>query len=92
MIITYSLISLQIIPAGAMASLIDETISWYGPAWLLEHFDENGCKSAGSYVVAEGDTLGLIAAKFNTTVEILMALNPSITDPNLIYVGQTIFY
>lgn len=44
------------------------------------------------FEINQGDTLGLIAAKFNTAVEILMALNPSITDPKLIYVGQTIFY
>lgn len=83
------------IPAGAMTDLLNEGIPWYGPAWLLEHFDENGRKTpggSGGYVVAAGDTLGSIAAKFNTTIERLLALNPSITNPDMIYEGQTIKY
>lgn len=83
------------IPAGAMTDLLNEGIPWYGPAWLLENFDENGRKTpggSGGYVVAAGDTLGSIAAKFNTTIERLLALNPSITNPDMIYEGQTIKY
>lgn len=83
------------IPAGTMTDLLNEGIPWYGPAWLLENFDENGRKTpggSGGYVVAAGDTLGSIAAKFNTTIERLLALNPSITNPDMIYEGQTIKY
>ncbi len=42
------------------------------------------------YYARRGDTLRKIAAKFGTTVEVLLRLNPQITNPNLIYVGQAI--
>jgi peptidoglycan endopeptidase LytE len=42
------------------------------------------------YYAQRGDTLRKIAAKFNTTVDAILKLNPSITNPNLIYVGQAI--
>ncbi len=40
-----------------------------------------------NYVVQSGDTLGVIAANFGTTVDELMAVN-SLSDPNYLYVGQ----
>jgi LysM repeat protein len=42
------------------------------------------------YYVQRGDTLRKIAAKFNTTVDAILKVNPQITNPNLIYVGQAI--
>lgn len=42
------------------------------------------------YYAQRGDTLRKIAAKFNTTVEAILKVNPKITNPNLIYVGQAI--
>lgn len=42
------------------------------------------------YVVTWGDTLTKIATKYGTTVDELLRLNPSITDPNKIAVGQKI--
>ena len=47
-------------------------------------------KPAEGYVVQPGDTLSEIAQVYNTTVAELMALNPQINNPNLIYVGQVI--
>jgi len=44
----------------------------------------------GTYTVVAGDTLSLIAAKCGVTVADLQAINPNITNPNLIFVGQTI--
>jgi peptidoglycan DL-endopeptidase LytE len=44
----------------------------------------------GYYIVKERDTLSGIAKMFNTTVSSLLALNPGITNPNLIRVGQSI--
>ncbi len=44
----------------------------------------------GTYTVQYGDTLYKIAAKFNTTVSAILAVNPQITNPNLIYPGQVI--
>ncbi len=38
--------------------------------------------------VERGDTLSAIAQSFNTSVEHLMALNPSIKDPDTIYAGK----
>jgi len=40
------------------------------------------------YYVQHGDTLKGIAIKFHTTVDELLRLNPQITNPNLIRVGQ----
>lgn len=42
------------------------------------------------YVVQPGDTLSSIAKKYNTTVDAILAINPDIDNPNLIYVGQII--
>lgn len=44
---------------------------------------------AKTYTVKAGDTLGEIAARYNTTVDALARKN-NITNPNLIYVGQVI--
>ncbi|MBA2876035.1 C40 family peptidase [Thermaerobacillus caldiproteolyticus] len=44
----------------------------------------------GYYIVKERDTLSGIAKMFNTTVSSLLALNPEITNPNLIRAGQSI--
>jgi LysM repeat protein len=41
------------------------------------------------YVIQSGDTLGSIAAKYNTTVDELMTLNPGI-DPSALQPGQRI--
>jgi LysM repeat protein len=41
------------------------------------------------YTVASGDTLGGIAARYSTTVEELLRLNPGI-DPTALHVGQKI--
>lgn len=40
------------------------------------------------YTVKSGDTLSYIAKKYNTTVQNIVALNPIIRNPNLIYPGQ----
>lgn len=40
--------------------------------------------------VQQGDTLNRIAARCDTTVSALLQANPSITNPNRIYVGQSI--
>jgi LysM repeat protein len=40
------------------------------------------------YIVARGDTLRIIANRFGTTVDALLAANPEITNANVIYEGQ----
>jgi peptidoglycan DL-endopeptidase LytF len=42
------------------------------------------------YIVARGDTLKGLAVRFTTTVEALLAANPGITNPNVIYEGQQV--
>jgi lysozyme len=42
------------------------------------------------HLVRPGDTLSALAVKFNTTIEAIMALNPQITNPNLIRDGDTL--
>lgn len=43
-----------------------------------------------NYVIKSGDTLGAIAAKYDTTVSAILAANPQIKNPNVISVGQKI--
>lgn len=50
--------------------------------------DVTGFPETSSYTIQPGDTLSEIAAQNNTTVEELMAHNPQIDDPNLIYAGH----
>jgi len=42
------------------------------------------------YVIQKGDTLSSIAQKFNVTVHAILAVNPQITNPNIIFAGRTI--
>jgi rare lipoprotein A len=58
-----------------------------------EYDDGSGGEAAsgGSYVVQSGDTLTGIAAELGTSVDSLMSAN-GLTDPDLIYVGQTLSF
>ena len=47
--------------------------------------------SNGTYVVQPGDTLGKIAARYGVSVQALLAVNPQIQNPSLIYAGQVIY-
>jgi len=46
--------------------------------------------TGGTYVVKSGDTLGKIAARSGTTLSALLAVNPQVSNPSLIYAGQVI--
>ena len=43
-----------------------------------------------SYKIKSGDTLSAIAKRNNTTIKAIMAMNPSIKDPNKIRAGATL--
>jgi LysM repeat protein len=43
-----------------------------------------------TYIVQPGDYLSAIANTYGTTVSAILALNPQITDPNLIYPGEAL--
>jgi LysM repeat protein len=45
----------------------------------------------GTYVVQKGDTLGKIASRLGVSWWDILALNPQIQNPSLIYVGQIIY-
>ena len=46
--------------------------------------------SGQAYTVRRGDTLRIIASRFNTTVDAILKVNPQISNANLIYAGQVI--
>ena len=46
--------------------------------------------SGGTYVVQSGDTLGKIAARIGVSWRDILAVNPQIYNPSLIYVGQVL--
>ena len=56
----------------------------------LENVSGGAAINGEFYTIKPGDTLSGIAVKFRTTVNQLMALNPQIKNPNLIYEGHTI--
>ena len=56
----------------------------------LENVSGGAANGTLFYRIAPGDTMGEIALKYGTTVAKLMALNPHIKDPNMIYAGDTI--
>jgi LysM repeat protein len=49
---------------------------------------QNPPPTAGNYIVQPGDGLTGIARRYNTTVEVLLQLNPQITNRHLIFVGD----
>ena len=61
---------------------------------MMENEMENvsGGASVGAqyHLVQKGETLSGIAAKYHTSVKNLQALNPRITNPNLIFAGEYI--
>ena len=57
--------------------------TWYSPPG-------NQPSYGGTYVVQTGDTLGKIAARTGCTLSALLAANPQIVNPSIIYVGQVI--
>ncbi|MBP5529884.1 MAG: InlB B-repeat-containing protein, partial [Lachnospiraceae bacterium] len=74
----------------------DPSVKWCGPLYLYSIYGdytlgENGIQQSGTYTIQYGDTLTSLAAKFNTTIKNLVALN-NIKNPDLIYAGDELKY
>lgn len=65
------------------------TAAGYNYDAIQDIIDKSYANVTKTYTVKAGDTLGEIAARYNTTVDALARKN-NITNPNLIYVGQVI--
>ena len=61
---------------------------------MMENELENVSGGAGAaaqyHIVVKGDTLSEIAVHYGTTLKNLLALNPRIKNPDLIYIGEAI--
>jgi LysM repeat protein len=62
-----------------------------GPKLILTGTTSTTTSTPGAqyYVIQSGDTLGAIAAKYDTTVDQLLTLNPDV-DPNALHPGDRI--
>jgi LysM repeat protein len=61
------------------------------PAPAPNPYPQPGPATGGTYIVQWGDTMRKIAAKMNVNVNDLIAANPQIANPNVIYFGQVVY-
>ena len=54
-------------------------------------YDAGGGRGNGAYVVQRGDTLSGVAADLGVSVNYLANAN-ALADPDVLYVGQTLYY
>jgi LysM repeat protein len=72
---------------GLNPEIKDASLIYEGQRLIVPVSVKPDPKPGQSYVIQRGDTLRKIAARFDTTVDILLKLNPQIKNPNLIYTG-----
>lgn len=85
-------------PGNIFGDDLDDTSLPKFKAWVAKNFSNNVMRTPqplsppglGLYIVQPGDTLSAIADRHDMTLDALLALNPSIQDPNLIFPGQRI--
>ncbi len=85
-------------PGNIFGDGIDDTNLPKFKAWVAKNFSNSvtltpgklGPSGLGLYIVQPGDTLSAIAERHDMTLDALLALNPSIQDPNRIFPGQRI--
>lgn len=78
-------------PSPAPAAVTDSSspLATPEPTTVTPPADLNQPTNQLSHIVQEGDTLGAIAQAYGVSAEDLVAVN-GLTDPNLLYVGQTL--
>jgi LysM repeat protein len=82
--ITFSSVNTPQIPnTGGQVEIVVTGIATSTP-------DPPGALSIKSYTVQPGDTISKLAVQFNTTIDDILKLNPSIKNPDLIYTGQVL--
>lgn len=81
-----------VLPAGTGLATLSATPAPNSVAPLANTQGANVTLVAGEtrYTVQSGEWLQLIATRYNTTVDAILALNPQITDPSTITPGQEI--
>ena len=78
----------QLLAEGMKLSIPVPTIS--KPIASDNSTTNTATSSTRTHTVKQGDTIGTIAQKYGVTVDAIKAINPQLTNPNLIYVGQVI--
>ena len=82
-----SIVASQLVVLGVMGVVLFNTV--LGSA-LVSAFAQSPCSSGDqTYTVVSGDTLGIIAARYQTTWQTLASYN-KLANPNLIYIDQHI--
>ena len=98
------LVALSVTAARGRVSVRDRCVFWEGcggwggsrregggtGAVLLPVEETAGDASGGTYTVKRGDTLWGIAKRFGVNLTALIAANPQIKNPNLIYPGNEV--
>jgi murein DD-endopeptidase MepM/ murein hydrolase activator NlpD len=85
-------------PGNIFGDSIDDTSLPKFKAWVAKNFSDDvtpppgilGPSGLGLYIVQPGDTLSAIADRHDMSLNDLLALNPSIQNPSLIFPGQRI--
>lgn len=86
---------LAIAGSGCRSDLMDQlhhqSVSIQRGGYLLSTTNDTpgSFYQMGVYVVGKGDTLAIIATKFNTQIADIMAINPKL-EPNRLVIGQRI--
>lgn len=72
-------------------------IEWNGltsstiyPGQVLKVSETATATSTSKYTVQSGDTLYIISQKLNTSTSAILAANPHIVNPNVLYIGQVL--
>ena len=83
---TLMFVSTVVVPGSSVLYAQSESGQTSGEVTAQRH----GETATITYTVKRGDTLSAIAKRYNTTVAVLLRLNPQIRNPNRLYVGQRI--